>query len=942
MTLFPPQAPPDEETWVALDLETTGLSAERDEIIEIGAVKFRGDEILDTFTTLVNPRRRLDEFIVRLTGIAQHEVNRAPDFSSVSRPFAEFVGDAPIIGHNLQFDLGFLASSGLRLANPRCDTWDLAYVLYPDLPEYSLERLAVRFGAPNPNPHRALADAHATRNVFNVLLRRAMELDAYTLAEMGRLAGRSSWVLQYLLDGLEAQASHPGYAALAPTSAGVDAAGLDMDALGERLRQERPIRPNQAVDKIDVEMVESLLRAGSPLADAMDGFEERPEQIAVARAVAEAVNDGKMLVVEAGTGVGKSIAYLLPSLVYAAANNKRVVVSTNTINLQEQLVSKDVPVLLDALEDVPEARAADVRFSQLKGRANYLCLQRWKRMRSGDSLSEDEARMLAKTMVWLGETETGDRGELNLGYREAAAPWARLSSERMHDCLSQGGPCFLRAAREKAAASHLVIVNHALLLSDVLAEGSLIPDYDVLIVDEAHHLEEEATRRFGFDLPRASIEEHLQRIGGERGLLREAVDALRGSGAAASRVGDVEKAAADATDLSARALGHAAGLFAALAQLTLDTRQSNEYRVKDSDRARPEWAELDLAWENLDVVLSELDGNLRRVATAIDGLDDADLDDYAALKSELAGLMMANADIRNQIMEFVTRPKESGVYWISKSAFNNEVFLHMAPLDVGEMLAEWLFAEKNSVVLTSATLTTGGKFDYVRERLGLHDAEELRVGSPFDYENAALLCVPEDMPEPNSWAYQDALEQAVSDVAVAANGRTMALFTSHASLRATARAIRGRLKTRGIEVLAQGLDGAPQQLVRRFVENPESVLLGTASFWEGVDLAGESLQAVLVARLPFNVPTEPVFEARSEQFDNSFMQYAVPQAILRLSQGFGRLIRTNTDTGVAVILDRRIVSRRYGRLFVRSLPPATRRQTPLYDLGDTVKRWLGR
>ncbi len=935
MTLLPPEAPPSEEVWVALDLETTGLDAERDRIIEVGAVKFRGDEILDTFTSLVNPRRRLDEFIVRLTGIPQHEVDRAPEFSAVLRPFAEFVGQSPIVGHNLRFDLGFLSNNGLALRNPRCDTWDLAYVLYPGLPEYSLERLADRFGFKNRNAHRALADAHATRSVFNVLLRRAMELDAFSLAEMSRLAGRSSWVLAYLLGGIE---STPR-AAAAPSS-GVGAAGLDMNALGERLQQERPIRPNQSVEEIDVDMVESLLRSGSPLAAAMDGFEERPEQIAVARAVAESINDGKRLVVEAGTGVGKSVAYLLPALLYATANNRRVVVSTNTINLQEQLVEKDVPMLVEALADVPGVEASRVRYSQLKGRANYLCMKRWSRMRSGDTLNQDEARLLSKTLVWLAETSTGDRSELNLGYRGAAAPWSRLSSERMNECLSLGGPCFLRAAREKAAASHVVVVNHALLLSDVLAEGSLLPEYDVLIVDEAHHLEEEATRRFGYDLSQAALHEHLQRIGGERGLLREAVDALRASAAAPTRMDDAETAAANATDLSARALGHSSNLFSILVQLTLDQGASNDYRVTGKDREQEGWRDLGVVWENLDVTLTELEAGLQRVSAALANLDDANVEDYAALHGELSSVTMANEDFRRMLREFVPNPQESGVYWMSRNLANSDLLLHMAPLDVSEQLAEKLFLEKDCVVLTSATLTTGGRFDHVRARLGLHDAEELLVGSPFDYESAVLLCVPEDMPEPNSWAYQEALEQAVSDVAVAANGRTMALFTSHASLRATAHAIRGRLSTLGIGVLAQGLDGSPQQLVRRFLENPETVLLGTASFWEGVDLAGESLQALLVARLPFNVPTEPVFEARSEQFENAFMQYALPQAILRLRQGFGRLIRTKTDRGTAVILDSRLVSRRYGRLFVDSLPPATRKRVPLYDLGGAVTRWL--
>ncbi|MCI0438082.1 MAG: hypothetical protein L0177_03000, partial [Chloroflexi bacterium] len=238
--------------------------------------------------------------------------------------------------------------------------------------------------------------------------------------------------------------------------------------------------------------------------------------------------------------------------------------------------------------------------------------------------------------------------------------------------------------------------------------------------------------------------------------------------------------------------------------------------------------------------------------------------------------------------------------------------------------------------------SANNSFAHVTERTGFADADELLLGSPFDYPNAALLCVPTDTPEPNSWAYQEALERAITDAALSVGGRTMALFTSYASLQATAASIRGDLQARGITVLTQGADGTPQQIVRRFLEDPKSVILGTASFWEGVDLAGDSLMVLLVSRLPFSVPSEPVFAARSELYDNPFMQYAVPQAILRLRQGFGRLIRTRTDRGVAIILDSRIVSKRYGKEFLNSLPPCKLKTTSLRQLPGEIRGWLGR
>ena len=297
-------------------------------------------------------------------------------------------------------------------------------------------------------------------------------------------------------------------------------------------------------------------------------------------------------------------------------------------------------------------------------------------------------------------------------------------------------------------------------------------------------------------------------------------------------------------------------------------------------------------------------------------------------------------ELRANLREFIPAPDPDGIYWVSTHRRTGDLSLNSAPIHVGEQLDKLLFSQKESVVLTGATLSAGGTFDHMRERTGFADHDELLLGSPFDYPNAALLYVPADMPEPGSWAYQGAVEHAIVDAAAAAEGRTMALFTSHAALQETARAIRGSLRSHDVEVLAQGVDGPPHRLVEAFLANPKSVLLGTASFWEGVDLAGDALSVLIVARLPFAVPTEPVFEARSELFDDPFGEYGVPQAIIRTRQGFGRLIRTSDDRGVAVFLDRRVVSRRYGKTFLDSLPPATRRQGRLRDLSDHVRDWL--
>ena len=941
MTLLPRTSPPLEDVWVALDLETTGLSPEADEIIEIGAVKFQGDRVLDTYQTFVNPQRRLSGFIRRFTGITQAEVDAAPPFSSVAGALASFIGPTPVVGHNVAFDLGFLDRSGLRLSNPRSDTWDMAFVLFPELRDYSLAGLAGWLGIGHPRPHRAVDDAQIAMQIFLRLVERLSDLDPYTLAEMRRLSTRSRWVMSYLLERLEAD----GERMRQPPLSEVGVTGLDIGDLRRRLRSERALRSQQRTVELDVDLVASLLGEGGPLSRAMTGFEERAEQVEMARAVAEAINRGHRLIVEAGTGVGKSLAYLIPAALYALRNNRRVVVSTNTINLQEQLLNKDIPMLVQALALVDGDAAEDFRYTQLKGRANYLCLKRWNHLRSLETLTDGEGRLLAKTLVWLQRTDTGDRGELNLGHRRAAAAWDRISAQGAVECPRPTGPCFLKAARDKAASSHLVIVNHALLLADLIMGGSVIPGHDLLIIDEAHHLEDQATRHLGFELGRSSFDGHLQALGGDRGLLNEAIAAFRGSSAAVTRRRTVEEVVAGAFPLIPATRDHVARLFSIL-EAVFDAQgydgagRDNGLRVTSATRSQPAWSEVEIQWENVDASMSDLASALGRLEVSLEGLEEAGLLDYEGLTSELANAHQVGSELRQRLTEFVVHPKEDGVYWATRVGRDVDLLLHAAPLHVGQALDEMLYSRKDCVVMTSATLSANESFAHICERTGFADPDELLLGSPFDYPRAALLCVPDDMPEPNSWAYQPAVEQAVMDAVLAVGGHTMALFTSHASLQTTAAAIRGNLRARGITVLAQGIDGTPPQLVRRFIEDPKSVLLGTASFWEGVDLAGDSLKVLLVARLPFNVPSEPVFAARSELYDNPFNQYAVPQAILRLRQGFGRLIRTKTDRGVAVVLDRRILSRRYGKAFVGSLPPVTLKTCGLGELPHEIRKWL--
>ena len=510
--MLPHHTDPREDVWVAFDLETTGLNAEKDAIIEIGAVKFQGGRTLDTFQRLVNPQRRISPFIASLTGIRQRDLDRADAIERVAAEFVAFIGASPLIAHNADFGLGFLRASGIDLPNPVIDTYDLAYIIRPDSPSYSLENMAQRLELTHDRPHRALDDATAVKMLFLSLLEDATRLDAMQLAAMQRIAQQSGWSLAYLLDGLSANPHMDTPAREGDSAIGIN--GLDMQRIGRRLHSGGALREHERITPVDTNMVASMFSDGGALSQALDDFEPRSEQAEMAQAVAKTINRGEKIIIEAGTGVGKSLAYLLPAALYALANGKRVVISTNTINLQEQLLKKDVPILVEALKSV-DGGGEGLRFTPLKGRANYLCMRRWNAMSASPDSSPDEARMLAKTMLWLGSTASGDRAEINLGHPGAAAPWDRLSAQNSRGCMRNESVCFLRSARERAAASHLVIVNHALLLSNATAGGTLIPDYDVLIIDEAHHLEEEATKHLGFELTQAGFNEHFQSLSGE-------------------------------------------------------------------------------------------------------------------------------------------------------------------------------------------------------------------------------------------------------------------------------------------------------------------------------------------------------------------------------------------------------------------------------------------
>jgi ATP-dependent DNA helicase DinG len=923
---------------VSIDIETTGLSEERDAIIEIGAVKFKGHRVEAEWTSVINPGRHIPEFISGLTGISDAEVRNAPKFQDVRHDLEAFVGDAPVVGHNVRFDLGFLQKGGLLRYNEVIDTYELAAVLMPTASRYNLGALGKQLGILLPATHRALDDARVTMAALNKLFELARELPLEIITEIVRLGEvlewDANWAFQQILQGRAKEGIKAKKTTKKQSSSFFD--DSKFPPLGN---------PDEPLP-LNTDEVASILEYGGPFSQYFETFEQRPEQIGMIRAVSDALSYGNHLMVEAGTGVGKSFAYLVPSALFALQNNTRVVVSTNTINLQDQLIQRDLPNLSQALN-------LDFRFSVLKGRSNYLCPRRVENMRHSGPRNAEEMRVLAKVMVWQINDTSGDRSELNLTGPTEREVWTRMSAEddacTTETCIKRaGGTCPFHRAKSASQSAHVLVVNHALLLSDVATGSKVLPEYSHLIIDEGHHLESATTNALSFRLSQFDMDRAMKEVGGTNAgvlgrLLGETNETLR-----PADFGLLQQKVSRATDKAFRIEQMNREFFNVLGEFARLQRegqpQSNynwQSRVLPATRTLPFWDEVEMAWdatgETLRNLLAEL-GDIYKAAAELyaDGHDNLE-DVMGDISNVVRRLTEAEANITGMI----SKPINGMVYWIEVQPNQNRLSLNAAPLSVAELVEKHLWHEKRSVVLTSATLTTHGEFQYIRNTLGADEAEEMQLGSPYDYESAALLYIANDMPEPNQNGYEQMLNKTILATAKATGGRMLVLFTSYAALKKTSQAITGALARDDIYVYEQGDGASPNALLESFKATDRAVLLGTRSFWEGVDVPGDSLSVVFITKLPFDVPTDPLIAARSEIYEDSFNQYYLPESILKFRQGFGRLIRTASDRGIVAILDRRVLTKQYGRLFLESLPQCTARTGPAANLAREAGKWLG-
>ena len=926
---------------VALDIETTGLDKFRDTIIEIGAVKYDGTEIVGRWQALINPQRLIPAPIIQLTGITNEMVQDAPPISAVIQDFADFVGDLPVIGHNVTFDLGFLQIQHPFDNNPVNDTFEIAAVLLPSAPRYSLSALVDSLEVSNLQPHRAQEDAEATLAVFLRLVEKAKKLPLHLLAEIVQASQKLEWDAGWFFSQVLRESSKE--VPQARKAKQQDYGVLFADP-SELLAQ--PLKPNPTLVPLDVEETTAVLSPGGPFSKYLKNFESRNEQLEMLQAVTSALSNSQHLMVEAGTGIGKSYAYLVPAAFWSMRNNTRVVISTNTLNLQDQLIHKDIP-------DLKAALGIDLRAGVLKGRINYLCPRRLEALRHRKPRDVNELRLMAKILVWLEEGGSGLLSEINLTGPVEKEVWNRLSAQdeacTADVCLNRmGGVCPYFRARQTALSSHIIIVNHALLLSDVVANNRVLPDYKYLIVDEAHHLEDASTGALSYRVTRVDIERLFNELGGSSsGTLGQLLVALTNK-LKPAEYSAVSKVIEKATDLAYRIETKFRTFFQSVEEFLLQERNGGEIgdygqqvRVVPATHHQPIWDDILISWDEVSQPLEDLQRSLGGLISGLSDEEAAGTESVEDLLGDLLSIVRRIQEMDTNINAMVNELDSNTIYWIEMDAKYNRLSLNFAPLEIGPLMENYLWHTKESVVITSATLTANNNFDYIRARLNADEADDLILGSPFDYENSAMLFLPTDMPEPGDYRnYQRSVERAILRTARETGGRMLALFTSYRQLKATSHIVSPLLAKDDIQVFEQGEGASTSSLLDSFRTTDRAVLLGTRSFWEGVDVPGEALSILMIIKLPFDVPSDPVIAARAETFENAFSEYTLPEAILRFRQGFGRLIRTQSDRGVVAILDRRVLSKQYGKLFLQSLPACHQVISSIEDLPDDAARWL--
>ena len=906
--------------FVALDVETTGLDFKHDRVIEVGAVRFVNGKAEAEFSTFVNAGVPVPDHITRLTHITDDDIRPAPRFGDIAIRLLEFIGTLPLCGHQTDFDLTFineeLKRAGLPEASPQIiDTALLSRILLQHVGRYSLKHACDALSVTLDNAHRALHDAKASGELAVRLIPKLCELP---------LAVRQA---------LAAFAPGSMFKTLAIRSLFGARYGINLSD-GEPLPGDlQRVGSPEETAAIDASEIKRLFSDESETGRVIPGFRVRSAQQEMALRVTDALNGRGILVAEAGTGTGKSLAYLVPAALHALKNNCRVIVSTHTRNLQDQLITKDLP-------GVAALCGGKLRYSKLKGRGNYLCRNRFYKMLKGEigNFSQRERNAALPLIVWSQYTESGDIEEQTFfNSKWFFKVWNLISADSL-DCSGRKCPyfttCFLQKARQLAQSSHIVVINHALFYSDVCSEASFLGATGSIIFDEAHHLESSGHQHLRTELDTNRVTAFTDRLQNVLHIAPNFKAFVNVDGFEKEMKRHLKHIRKCSQDMMSEVDNWAAFNLPAA---------KTEYQIAVSGDT---FAQM-LTPAVFDIALGGLQDTFHEFRQIISGARERDKVDE--LRDEVQACAEQTSQMRADLQYLTAAKTEEHVFWAEGNHEKKWAKLCGVPLDISELLAQIWERCGGGIVFTSATLAAQGSTEYVSRAIGLDRfpdrTESVILPSPYGADQT-LFCAFRNCPEPDAPEFAAFAAEAIAAIHAKLGKNVLALFTSNAMLNNVYTQLKARPEVDRNNILAQGYAGSRNAMLDQFKAQSAMILLGTDSFWEGVDAPGEACEAVVIPRLPFPVPTHPLTMAlgkrMEERYGSSFFSYSVPEAVIKFRQGIGRLIRSVNDRGALVVLDNRILTKGYGKQFSKAVGSGINELSGVDGMTEAMREFFGR
>ena len=927
-----------EEDIVMLDTETTGLSFRKNELIEIAAARISGRDVVDRFQTFVHPIGPIPSVIKQLTGISDVDVTNAPRAEEAVAQLAEFVAGQPVVAHNAVFDRSFIeaVNGGEEVTDIWIDSLALSRIALPRLRTHRLADLAQAFGCASVT-HRAMDDVDALCGMWRYLLLGLTDLPAGALERLATMHEDMPWQFR------------PIFSSLAEYNPATSFSLLNTRRImGEKRQGERRIDAEDAGPAMRTpssEQIDDAFSRGGLVNELYGSYEVRGEQIQMAQEVRDALETSTHRCIEAGTGVGKSMAYLVPEVLYAQGNGVTVGVATKTNALTDQLVSHELPALAEVLPH-------GIEVTSLKGAEHYPCMRKLDyAVRSDASFvandaeaADDMLTAIAVTYAFACQSIDGDLDALGIRWRNVPRDLLTSSSR---ECLRRGCPyfptgCFAHGARARAACSDVVVTNHALLLRDIEVDNAILPPIRHWVIDEAHSFDAEARRQWAREVSADELTRVLTSLGSvDRGIIQGITARSAKMDGATLVAGLMTKGASWVH----RSLESTQAFFDAVHGLTslggFGGYESASVWIDEDMRNTDEWAAIEAACAKLSPTLEE---TINTLESAYDAL----ASEGGQLGFELTDPIRRLKAIVDSLRLIVLEPDDAYVY--SAELFRGKRrasdTLQAQMLSIAPSLIDKWYPEVRSVVYSSATMAVGHSFEHFEREMGLDQLAEdkcscIQLASGFDYDRNMSVVVASDLPQPNDRQYIDALTQMLFDVHVAMDGSVLSLFTNRREMERVYERLRPRLEERGLQLLCQQRGSSARRLREEFMAKESTSLLALKSFWEGFDAAGPTLRCVVVCKLPFANPRLPLVRERERREPRAWWRYSLPEAVLEVKQAAGRLIRSANDRGVFIIADSRVASKRYGATFLKAMPTKNCITLGRKQMGKYLSLWRG-